>query len=132
MSLPAIEFDGDAPGQFSDEKSEPQIGRVLGVSNGGIANVRCLEDKLESKVRTNKLKLEVRKPTIARIIVLSVEGAQVALESSDKGAWPKDFFEHMVKKDWGKWAEAIKKELEGRMGLQQCSVGGRYTRGAQN
>ena len=48
------------------------------------------------------------------MIVLLVEGRQVAFESRDKKAWPKDFFELMVKKDWRKWVKAATKELEGR------------------
>ena len=68
-------------------------------SGGGIANIRWLENELESKVRTSKLKLKVRKLTTVSTIVLLVEGEQVEFESSDKKTWPKDFYELMVKKD---------------------------------
>ena len=86
VSLSATEFDGEIPGQFSDENPEPRVGRVMNVSKKDVARIRWLGDELEFKVRTNKLKLEVRKPTIAGIIVLLVEGEQVAFESRDRNA----------------------------------------------
>ena len=45
--------------------------------------------------------------------MLLVEGSTIAYESADKSKMPKDFFDVLVKKDWRKWTEAVKKELQG-------------------
>jgi hypothetical protein len=42
-----------------------------------------------------------------------VEGEKVAFEAKDKNVFPKNFFELLVKSDWRRWVEAVKKELTG-------------------
>jgi hypothetical protein len=68
-------------------------------------------------VKQRDLKLEARKKdvdsVVSNIIVLLVEGEQVAFESKEKTNWPKDFFEVLVRKDWRSWVQAVKKELAG-------------------
>ena len=51
------------------------------------------------------------KATDARILAFLIEGSTIAYEPLDKSRWPKDFFQLLVKKDWRKWVEAVKKEL---------------------
>ena len=42
-----------------------------------------------------------------------IEGDKVAFAPKDINDWPKDFFEVLVRSDWRKWVEAVKKEIEG-------------------
>ncbi len=42
-----------------------------------------------------------------------VEGDKVAFAPKDINDWPKDFFEVLVRSDWCKWVEAVKKEIAG-------------------
>ncbi len=42
-----------------------------------------------------------------------IEGNKVAFAPKDIHDWPKDFFEVLVRSDWRKWVEAVKKEIEG-------------------
>jgi hypothetical protein len=42
-----------------------------------------------------------------------IEGNKVAFAPKDKNDWPKDFFEVVVRSDWRKWVEAVKKEIAG-------------------
>ena len=64
-------------------------------------------------VKMRDLKREVAKATDSRIVVFLIEGSTIAYESQDKSKWPKDFFQLLIKKDWRKWVEAVKKELTG-------------------
>ena len=66
------------------------------------------------KIRTSDLRVELKKATSMRIIVMLVKGAQVAFDHLDKKNWPKDFFHLLAKQDGRKWVEAIKKEVDGR------------------
>ena len=113
VSLPATSFDGENPGSFSNDHPEPCVGKVLEMKPNGLTRVKWLEDQDEHWVRVKDLTLEVRKRTIANIIVLLVEGEQVAFESREKHNYPKNFFELLVKADWRQWVEAVKKELTG-------------------
>ena len=71
------------------------------------------EDDSKHEIKLKSLRREVAKATESRIVILLMEGATVAFESQDKKKWPKDFFEVLVKKDWRKWVETVKKELTG-------------------
>ena len=64
-------------------------------------------------VKLKDLKKEKHKLTVASILVFLVEGEQVAFKSKDEDTNPKNFFELLVKSNWRKWVEAVKKELEG-------------------
>ena len=113
VSLPSEAFDGNVRGSFSDDHPDKCIGKVLEIDSKGLVMVQWLEDDEVSPARLKDLTLEVRKKTIANIIVLLVEGEQVAFEAADKKKFPKNLFELLVKSDWRKWVAAVKKELEG-------------------
>jgi len=113
VSLPSSAFDGNDPGSFSDEHPERCMGKLLQIGNNGLCSVQWLEDQQVTEARLKDLTLEVRKQSVANIIVMLVEGEQVAFKAKDKGVFPKNFFELLVKSDWRKWVEAVKKELEG-------------------
>ena len=113
VSLPSKFFDGENAGSFSGEHPEDCIGQVLSIKKNGLTQVRWLDDNETYWVRMKDLTLKVRKRTIANIIVLLVEGEQIAFEAKDKNEFPKNFFELLVKSDWRKWVECVKKELTG-------------------
>ena len=116
VSLPATAFDGDEPGSYSKDNPGPCFGKVLVKEVNGMVEVEWL-DGSKDKVKLRDLKLEARKKSldavVSRIIVLMVEGEQVAFESKEKTDWPKNFFEVLVRKDWRSWVQAVKKELTG-------------------
>ena len=113
VSLPATHFDGDEPGSFSATKPELQYGIVLEVEKNGYVEVHWTDDGVVMGARLKDLKLERKKITTARVIVMLVEGSTIAFESADKSIMPKDFFEVPVKKVLRLWTEAVKKELQG-------------------
>ena len=84
--------------------------------NGGRIDVGWL-DGSNFQVKLRDLQLEAREQdlegVVSNIIVMLVEGAQIAFESKEKTNWPKDFFEVLVRKDWRSWVQAVKKELAG-------------------
>ena len=121
VSLPATAFDGDIPGSYSAENPEPSFGRVKKISKNGMAEVEWFKDENEDDWVSDEMELcmvkdltlEILKATASNIIVLLVEGEQVAFEHADKNNFPKNFFELLVKHDWRKWVASVKKELEG-------------------
>ena len=121
VSLPATAFDGDVPGSYSAENPEPSYGKVKSISAKGMATVEWFKDEAEDDwvsdemetCRVKDLTLEIRKSAVSNIIVLLVEGEQVAFEHQDKNNFPKNFFELLVKHDWRKWVASVKEELEG-------------------
>ena len=121
VSLPATAFDGDIPGSYSAENPEASFGKVKSISKQGMAKVEWFKDEDDDDwvsdefelCRVKDLTLEVRRTTVSKIIVLLVEGEQVAFEHQDKNNFPKNFFELLVKHDWRKWVASVKKELEG-------------------
>jgi predicted alpha/beta hydrolase len=50
------------------------------------------------------------KSVLTAIIALLVKGKPIK-KKKDSG-FPKDFFEVLVREDWRKWVEAVKRELE--------------------
>jgi hypothetical protein len=113
VSLPSTAFDGDDPGSYSSGHPDVCFGQVLKVKKNGLASVKWLEDGSIQDVRMRDLTREVKKLTLASIIVLLVEGEHVAFQSREKSIMPKNFFEAMVKADWRLWVEAVKRELTG-------------------
>ena len=91
------------------------------ISKQGMAKVEWFKDEDDDDwvsdefelCRVKDLTLEVRRTTVSKIIVLLVEGEQVAFEHQDKNNFPKNFFELLVKHDWRQWVASVKKELEG-------------------
>ncbi len=57
--------------------------------------------------------MEKRKITSASVVAMLIEGDKVAFAPKDINDWPKDFFEVLVRSNWRKWVEAVKKEIEG-------------------
>jgi hypothetical protein len=116
VSIPSTAFDGTTPGSYSATNPEPCFGTVLDIDDIGVVNVEWM-DGSKDKVKLRDLKLEVRKRSldsvVSNIIVMLVEGEQVAFESKEKTDWPKNFFEVLVRKDWRSWVQAVKKELAG-------------------
>ena len=117
VPLPAAAFDGDKPGSYSKKDNPgPCFGKVLVKEVNGMVEVEWLGGS-KDKAKLRDLKLEARKKSldavVSRITALVVEGEQVAFESKEKTDWPKNFFEVLVRKDWGSWVQAVKKELTG-------------------
>jgi hypothetical protein len=52
------------------------------------------------------------KSILAGIIALLVQGKPIKKKKKEESGFPKDFFEVLVREDWRKWVEAVKKELE--------------------
>ena len=114
VSADATVFDDpEEPGSWSDENPARCFGVVSSITADGKATVRWNEDGNELDIKLKDLRKEVAKATDARILVFLIEGSTIAYESQDKSRWPKDFFQLLVKKDWRKWVEAVKKELSG-------------------
>ena len=104
-------FDGNEPGSFSDSNPDRCYGQVVEVTKKGLARVKWSDPEEEHNCRVKDLRLEVKKATAARVIVLLVEGEQVAYANADEKELPKNFFEALVKTNWRRWVEAVKKEL---------------------
>ena len=113
VSLPSSHFDGKEPGSFSDDHPDPCLGKVKDIKKNGLTLVHWIDDDDEHWVKIKDLTLEVKKRTTTNIIVMLVEGAQIAFEAKDKHKYPKNFFEVLVKKDWREWVASVKKELSG-------------------
>ena len=114
VSADATVFDDpEEPGSWSDENPARCFGVVSSITADGKVTVRWNEDGNELDIKLKDLRKEVAKATDARILVFLIEGSTIAYESQDKSRWPKDFFQLLVKKDWRKWVEAVKKELSG-------------------
>lgn len=112
VSIPASAFDGTEPGSFSDTHPSPVYGKVKSMRKDGLATVDW-NDGDTTEARMKDLTLVHKKLTSAMIIVMLIEGEKMALGIKDSDKVPKDFFEVLVRSDWRKWVEAIKKELAG-------------------
>jgi hypothetical protein len=106
-------FDDDTE---SYSKANPGLvfGTVNSITPNGIANVTWVEDLSSNNCKLRDLTV-VRskrnvKSVLAGIIALLVKGKPIKKKKNDD--FPKDFFEVLVREDWRKWVEAVKKELE--------------------
>lgn len=113
VSAPSTIFDGDEPGSYSNGHPERCHGIVVKKDKGGVVRVRWKEDNETTYVMASDLTVELDKTASMRIIVMLVEGEAIAFDHLDKHKWPKDFFHLLVKSDWRKWVEAVKKEIDG-------------------
>ena len=113
VSVPAKVFDGKVPGSFSKQNPERCFGRVQAKSKNGLVDVLWDVGGKVQPVKMKDVKREAQKHTVASILVLLVEGEQVAFCNNDDKVLPKNFFEVLVKPNWRKWVEAVKKELTG-------------------
>ena len=104
----------DATGSYSKQFPGRVFGTVNEISNSGIANVTWVEDGSSNNCKLRDLNVAKSKRTVravvAGIIALLVKGKPIK-KKKDTG-FPKDFFEVLVREDWRKWVEAVKKELE--------------------
>ena len=130
VSAESILFDGDVPGSFSKSHPDRCFGRVGSVDKSGLVHVQWLDgdeeegdpvpvrlrdlQKAVPTVTAAQIKVEVRKMDSDSILVFLMEGEKIAFDVKDgKDKWPKNFFEVLVRADWRKWVEAVKKELTG-------------------
>lgn len=112
VSASATVFDDpEDPGSWSKENPQRCYGIVKAITSDGKVTVQWDDEVMDVKMLD--LKREVAKATDARIVVFLIEGSTIAYEAQGKSNWPKDFFQLLIKKDWRKWVEAVKKELSG-------------------
>ncbi len=112
ISVPAELFDS-FPGSYSKDHPERCFGTVSSIDKKGIAKIIWVEDGSSHDCKLRDLTVEKRKFTSATIVAMLIEGDKVAFAPKDINDWPKDFFEVLVRSDWRKWVEAVKKEIEG-------------------
>jgi hypothetical protein len=106
-------FDDDT-GSYSKANPGLIFGTVNSITPNGIANVTWVEDLSSNNCKLRDLTV-VRskrnvKSVLAGIIALFVKGKPIKKKKDSD--FPKDFFEVLVREDWRKWVEAVKKELE--------------------
>jgi hypothetical protein len=97
-SAPATIFDNE-PGSFSSKYPERCFGAVEAVSAKGITRVRWVEDNTVDECKVRDLTVEKRKMDVNEIVLMLVEGNKLMFVPKHKGAWPKDFFEVLVRFD---------------------------------
>jgi len=105
-------FDGP-DGAYSSQFPGLVFGTVNSINSKGIANVTWVEDGSSNDCKLRDLTVVKTKRTVkavvAGIIAFLTKGKPLKKLRSD---FPKDFFEVLVREDWRKWVEAVKKELE--------------------
>jgi hypothetical protein len=110
--MPEI-FD-DESGSYSKLHPERVFGTANSIDAKGIANITWVEDGSSNQFKLKDLFVAKPKRTVrtvvAGIIALLVKGKPIK-KKKDTG-FPKDFFEVLVREDWCKWVEAVKRELE--------------------
>ena len=112
ISVPPELFD-DEPGSYSSKHPERCYGTVSSIDKKGIAKVLWVEDGSCNDCKLRDLTVVKRKFATETIVAMLIEGNKVAFAPKDKNDWPKDFFEVLVRSDWRKWVEAVKKEIAG-------------------
>ena len=113
VSTPSRMFDGEIPGSYSKNNPDRCWGEVTKVlERGALLQVIWKKDNVMFEIRAADVRVERKKLTSSAILsVLITEGKVAAYESADKSNWPADFFHALVKSDWRKWVEAVKKEI---------------------
>ena len=106
-------FDGDVKGSYSDYHPELSFGVVVKVRKDGICNIRWDEGDEIWPINSTDLTLVKKKMTTTSLVVLLIEGEQVAFQVKDANKIPKNFFQLLVLTEWRKWVSAVKAELEG-------------------
>ena len=112
ISVPAELFD-ESPGSYSKSHPGKCFGTVSSISKKGIAKIIWVEDGSSHDCKLRDLTVEKRKFTSASVVAMLIEGDKVAFAPKDINDWPKDFFEVLIRSDWRKWVEAVKKEIAG-------------------
>jgi hypothetical protein len=103
----------DKSGSFSKMYPERCFGAVESIDSKGIAKVRWVEDSSVDTCKLRDLTVEKRKFNVDEIVMMLVEGNKLMFVPKHEEAWPKDFFEILVRSDWRKWVEAVKAEIQG-------------------
>jgi hypothetical protein len=113
ISVSPTIFDGP-DGSYSIKNPSRVFGTVQSISPKGIANVLWVEDGSANDCKLRDLTVVKTKRTVrtvvAGIIALLIQGKPISRKKNSD--FPKDFFEVLVREDWRKWVEAVKKELE--------------------
>jgi hypothetical protein len=113
ISVSPTIFDGP-DGSYSIKNPSRVFGTVQSISPKGIANVLWVEDGSVNDCKLRDLTVVKTKRTVrtvvAGIIALLIQGKPISRKKNSD--FPKDFFEVLVREDWRKWVEAVKKELE--------------------
>jgi hypothetical protein len=104
ISVSAELFDS-YPGSYSKNHPERCFGTVSFINKKGIAKIIWVEDGSSHDCKLRDLTVEKKKFTSASVVAM--------LAPKDINDLPKDFFEVLVRSDWRKWVEAVKKEIEG-------------------
>ena len=116
ISVPATLFD-ETPGSYSAVYPDRVFGTVKNISKKGIAEIVWTEDKSVNECRLRDLTVERRKAKarnlVNHIVAYLIEGTTMAFQPKNDKDWPKNFFEALVRADWRKWVEAVKKEVDG-------------------
>ncbi len=112
ISVPSELFD-DSPGSYSKSHPGKCFGTVSFITKKGIAKIIWVEDGSSHDCKLRDLTVEKKKFTSASVVAMLIEGDKVAFAPKDINDWPKDFFEVLVRSDWRKWVEAVKKEIAG-------------------
>jgi hypothetical protein len=109
VSVPPEIFD-DEPGSYSSTHPERCYGTVSSIDKKGIAKVLWVQDGSSNDCKLRDLTVVKRKFATETIVAMLIEGNKVAFAPKDKNDWPKDFFEVLVRSDWRKWVEAVKRK----------------------
>ena len=114
VSAEAKVFDGDEPGSFSNKCPDTWHGTVTrGPGSSGMCRVCWVNDGTTTEILAKDLVLVKRKTSADVIMAICMQVGDVAMfEAADKSSWPKDFFSALVKSDWRRWVEAVKKEID--------------------
>ena len=124
VSCKSTLFDGDQPGSYSDDAPARSYGVAVGGVEKGIIRIRFEGEDEIYEIKARDLRIEYGKVTSAKIVVLLMEGNKVAFDHADANKMPRNFFEVLVRSDWRKWVEAVKRELEGWNDNQATTVVG--------
>ena len=77
-----------------------------------MCRVCWVNDGTTTEILAKDLVLVKRKTSADVIMAICMQVGDVAMfEAADKSSWPKDFFSALVKSDWRRWVEAVKKEI---------------------
>ena len=111
VSIKTTDFDGNVPGSWSKGRPMLTFGKLLGWKKGGSATVLWEGDK-KVDIRFNPLLVQLShapgndhsKSTIMAIMLALEVGFTPSFRPSDQeGAWPKNFFEAIIRSDWRRW-----------------------------
>ena len=110
----APELFDETPGSYSKDYLEREMGTVKSIDKRGVATISWIEDNSTDEVKLRDLTVEKRKWNPEEVVVMLEIGNTVAFESEELNHSLRiSSFEALVRKDWRKWVEAVKKEIAG-------------------